>query len=80
TFIGFKDDQLSQVLNQQQEHLNDATRAGLLKQAQQLIMQNALVVPVFDGHKTIVTAKSVDGLFIGPVLFYPFFYDAHLTG
>jgi len=79
SLIGFKSDQLSQALDQQQFHLNDDTRAGLLKQAQQIIMQNALIVPIFDGHKTIVASKNVDGIFIGPVLFYPFFYEAHLT-
>ena len=79
TFVGFKDDAFSQVLNDQQQHLNDDTRAGLVKQAQKTVMDNALVVPIFDGHKTIISAKGLDGVFIGPVLFYSFLNDAHFT-
>jgi peptide/nickel transport system substrate-binding protein len=79
TFIGYNDPKFTELLNTQQEHLNDDTRAGILKQAQQTVMQNALVVPIFDGHKTIVTGKDIDGVWIGPVLFYAFLNDAHFV-
>jgi peptide/nickel transport system substrate-binding protein len=79
SFIGFQNDRLTAILNQQQQHLNNDTRAGLLKQAQRIIMENALIVPIFDGRKTIVAEKSVEGLFIGPVFFYPFFYDVYFA-
>jgi len=79
TFIGYSDPAFTQLLNDQQQHLNDDTRAGILKQAQQTVMNNALVVPIFDGHKTIISTKDIDGVWIGPVLFYAFLNDAHFT-
>lgn len=79
SFIGYRDERLSMVLDQQQQYLNDDRRASLLKEAQRIIMENALIIPIFDGHKTITAQKNVGGLFIGPVFFYPFFYDAHFA-
>jgi peptide/nickel transport system substrate-binding protein len=79
TFIGYKDDQLTSMLERQQQLPRNEERRKLLQDIQRYMMDQALMVPVFNGRKAFVTAKNVDGVVIMPVNFYAFFYDAHFV-
>ncbi|MGH2587362.1 MAG: ABC transporter substrate-binding protein [Dehalococcoidia bacterium] len=79
SFIGFDDPTLTALMDKQQQFPRNAEREQVLQEIQRLMMENAIVVPIFYGNKALVTAKDVADVKIMPVNFYPFFYDAHLT-
>lgn len=76
SFIGFKDQELDGLLDKQQQFPRNDERKKILQDIQRLMMEHALMVPIFNGRKALVTAKDVAGVVIMPVNFYAFFYDA----
>ncbi|MFN8638574.1 MAG: ABC transporter substrate-binding protein [Dehalococcoidia bacterium] len=79
-FMGYEDAKLDDVLTKSQQ-LPDRSeeRAKLLRDAQSMIMDAAIVVPIFDGVKYLIAKKNVNDLKMWPVNFYTHFYDANLV-
>jgi peptide/nickel transport system substrate-binding protein len=79
-FMGYEDAKLDDTLTRSQQ-LPDRSeeRAKLLRDAQAMIMDAAIVVPIFDGVKYLLARKNVNDLKMWPVNFYTHFYDANLA-
>lgn len=79
-FMGYEDAKLDDVLTKSQQ-LPDRSeeRAKLLRDAQNMIMDAAIVIPIFDGVKYLIAKKNVNDLKMWPVNFYTHFYDANLA-
>lgn len=76
TFMGYVDDEFDGWLAKQQQTPRGPERVQLLQNAQQRIMDQALIIPIFDPNKALVASKDVHAVKIWPVNFYAFFYDA----
>ncbi|MFN8557850.1 MAG: hypothetical protein U0531_11080 [Dehalococcoidia bacterium] len=69
---------MADMLDKQQTPARSEDRRKIIQDARRIAMQNAVVVPLFNGRKALVTTKDVDGVVIMPVNFYTYFYDASI--
>ncbi|MGL4650772.1 MAG: ABC transporter substrate-binding protein, partial [Caldilineaceae bacterium] len=60
-FSRFRSDELDALLNQAAVELDLETRRGLYEQAQMLIMQNALALPVHNYDRVMMMSPAVQG-------------------
>jgi peptide/nickel transport system substrate-binding protein len=79
TFMGYQDDHLADVLTKQQQVPRGEERIALLQEAQQIIVNAAIIVPVFDPVKYLIAKKDVEDIKMWPVNFYSFFYDTYFS-
>ena len=70
---------LDKVLDQMDSEPNRDKRIALVGQAQKMVMDNALTVPLWDFADLAVTRASLQGLIFQAAGQYAWFYDAYLT-
>ena len=77
-YTNFVNEDLDAVLEAADVETDDNARAQDYITAQNLIMENALVIPMFNVNSTYLTAPSVQG-FTFDVEGYPWLYDVSIA-
>jgi peptide/nickel transport system substrate-binding protein len=77
-FTRYADPQLDNLLDQAGAALDATQRASLYAQAQQLIMEQALVVPVYTFERILAVRAEFPGLTLDWEQWNPYFYDVYL--
>lgn len=78
-FTRFVDAELDAALEQAATELDEAARAELYRQAQQIIMENALAIPLYNYDRVMVVRSAVQGWTFDSEG-YPLLYEVSLAG
>jgi peptide/nickel transport system substrate-binding protein len=78
-FTRFVDVRLDEVLNQAAVEVDEAQRAALYEEAQQIIMENALAIPLYNYDRVMALDSSVEGWMFDSEG-YPLLYEVSLAG
>lgn len=70
--------EVDSLLEQAETELDTTKRADLFKQVQQLINEDATIIPIYEFPYTVATAANVDGLKFDSIG-YPLFFDVSIA-
>jgi peptide/nickel transport system substrate-binding protein len=78
-FTHFEDKQLDDLLEQAAVNPDATARAAQYAQAQALIMNNALLVPIYLFARTLAVRSEFQGVVLDWQGWYPYFYDVYVN-
>jgi peptide/nickel transport system substrate-binding protein len=76
--VGYRDPHLDQLLEQGSQEQDNTKRLGIYHDIQQLMMQQALTIPMWYRLDTFLTRSNVNGFIVEPYG-YPQLYDAWMA-
>jgi peptide/nickel transport system substrate-binding protein len=79
-WTGFSNPELDQILAEGRRQLDPGTRGRLYAQAQKIIMDNALILPIREYVNLNGVSNQVQDLTFDPYGWFPLMYNASLTG
>lgn len=74
----YKNEALDKILEAGAVEIDNAKRIDLYKQAQQIIIDHVVSIPIYLYPYTVATTTQVDGVKFDS-LGYPLFFDANIT-
>jgi peptide/nickel transport system substrate-binding protein len=77
-FTRYRDPELDKTLDEAAQAIDPAAKSQAYAKAQRLIMEQALVVPVYDFKRILAVRAQFPGVTIDWENWYPYFYDTYL--
>jgi peptide/nickel transport system substrate-binding protein len=74
-----KNPDLDKILSQASQAMDKDQRAKLYQQAQQIIMKDALIVPMLSDGQIVGINNRVKGLSYGQLILFPYLYDTYIA-